>query len=153
MCLISVGSGSRPTARRYRHPAAAAAGGAGPFPSAYQQPAYTIPGNGLNNPFGAGVVRAGAGAGGVRAGAAGGGAPTGDGATTGSATPICGVAPAAGGGGWGGWWLYGTITNQGTQVPPLNQQAQQVQQQVHQEVQLAWQQQQQQQQQQWHLQV
>ena len=128
------GSVSRPPAKRYRHPAA---GGAGPFPSAYQQPAAGT--YGLNNPTAAAPVGVGGGApvgagaaaptggGGACAGAptggAGAGAPTGGGAVpTGG-----GGAVPTGGGGWN-WWPYGTSTNQGTQVLPLNQQAQQVQQ-------------------------
>ena len=149
-CNVPMGVGgsvSRPPAKRYRHPAA---GGAGLFPSAYQQPAAGI--YGLNNPTAAAPVGVGGGApvgagaptGGAGAGA---GAPTGGagGATTAASAAAAAAAavPTGGGGGGGGggwnWWPYGTSINQGTQVPPLNQQAQQVQQQIH-EAQLAWQQ-------------
>ena len=93
---MSVGNVPRPAAKRYRHPAAVAAGGAGPFPFAYQQPATGA--YKLNNPTAAAPVDGG------------GGVPVGVGAP----------APAAGDG-WGSWWPYGT--NQAQQVPPLNQQA------------------------------
>ena len=73
---MSFGSGTRPPAKRNRHPAA---GGARPFPSAYQQPAAGT--YGLNNPTAAAPVGVGV------------GAP---------------AAAAAVAGGWGSWWPYGT---------------------------------------------